>query len=107
VIESLAAGVPCVCTPAAAEGFDFPEALQSCVAEGADGFAALIGHLHGNERDNGLLSQAGLDYVTRIFSPERLDAAMLSVRGPAALLQPIPNELGTSDRSGRAVEKTE
>ena len=28
VIESLAAGIPCVCTPLAAEGLDFPTALR-------------------------------------------------------------------------------
>ena len=37
VIDSLSAGLPCVCTPIAAEGLDFPEALQACIAESADG----------------------------------------------------------------------
>jgi len=42
LIESLAAGVLCVCTPLAAEGLDFPNALEACVAGSAKGLAALI-----------------------------------------------------------------
>jgi len=103
VIESLAAGVPCACTPVAAEGFDFPEALQSCVGEGAGGLAALIGNLHGNARDNGVLSQAGLDYVTRNFSPEQLDAAMGRVLAPAGPLQPTPSGSGNDPNCARRV----
>lgn len=32
VLDSLAAGIPCVCTPAAAEGMDLPQALLDLVA---------------------------------------------------------------------------
>ncbi len=83
VVESLGAGLPCVCTPVAAEGFDFPEALQSCVAENAEGLAALICKLHEEEEANRACGQAGLEYVAAAFSNETLDAAMLRVLGPA------------------------
>jgi O-antigen biosynthesis protein len=84
VIESLNAGLPCVCTSIAAEGLDFPEALQACIADSAAGLAALICDLHDNEPVNAAYGRAGLDYVTTAFSSERLDAAMRGALGPAA-----------------------
>jgi hypothetical protein len=48
VIESLAAGVPRVCTPAAAEGLTLPEPLRTC-ADGAEAIASTICDLHGQE----------------------------------------------------------
>jgi glycosyltransferase involved in cell wall biosynthesis len=84
VIESLNAGVPCACTPIAAEGLNFPPVLQRCIAEGADGLAALICELHDNELTNEICSRGGLDYVGSAFSSERLDIAMLRMLGAAA-----------------------
>ena len=81
VIESLGAGLPCVCTPQAAEGFDFPARLQACVADGASALAELICGLHDGEEANAAARQAGLDYVTTVFSDDRLDAAMLRALG--------------------------
>jgi glycosyltransferase involved in cell wall biosynthesis len=86
VIESLSAGLPCVCTPIAAEGLELPEALQACVAEGADALAALICNLHDNERANKACGRAGLEYIKSAFSNERLDAGIRRVLGPAATL---------------------
>jgi O-antigen biosynthesis protein len=86
VIESLSAAIPCVCTPFAAEGLDFSEALQSCVAETAADLAALICDLHNDEQANKNCGQAGLDYVRAAFSEEALDVAMLRALGPAATL---------------------
>ena len=87
VVDSLSAGMPCVCTPVAAEGLDFPEALRACIADSADGLAALICDLHDNEQTNDVCGRAGLDYVTTAFSNETLDAAMRGVLGPAAPLE--------------------
>ncbi|MGB7102410.1 MAG: glycosyltransferase, partial [Xanthobacteraceae bacterium] len=86
VIDSLGAGLPCVCTPIAAEGLDLPEALQACIAESADALAALICKLHDEEQANDACGRAGLDYVKAAFSNERLDAGMRQVLGPAAPL---------------------
>ena len=88
VIESLGAGLPCVCTPVAAEGLDLPEALQACVAESAEGLAELICKLHENEEANLACGHAGLDYVAAAFSNEKLDAAMLRVLGAGRSLRP-------------------
>ncbi len=86
VIDSLGAGLPCVCTPIAAEGLDLPEPLQACIAESADALAALICKLHDDEQANDACGRAGLDYVKAAFSNEKLDAGMRQVLGPAAPL---------------------
>lgn len=88
VIESLGAGLPCVCTPVAAEGLDLPKALRACVVESAEGLAELICKLHENEEANLACGHAGLDYVGSTFSNEKLDAAMLRVLGSGRSLRP-------------------
>ncbi len=50
VADSLAAGVPCVCSAVAAEGYALPPPLQSLVAEDAAGLAASIIRLHERRR---------------------------------------------------------
>ena len=90
VIDSLGAGLPCVCTPVAAEGLEFPEPLQTCIADDTEGLAALICKLHDDEEANQVSARAGVEYVTMAFSNERLDAGMRRVLGPAALLEPRP-----------------
>jgi len=84
VIESLAVGVPCVCTPVAAEGLELPAALAGCITEGAAGLAALICAIHNDEALNTRYGRAGLDYIAEALSVERLDAAMRRVLGLAA-----------------------
>ncbi len=83
VIESLAAGVPCICTPVAAEGLDFPPALEGCVAEGVERFAALICQMHDDEAANDTYSRAALRYIGDVFSPESLNSAMRRALGAA------------------------
>jgi len=92
VIESLAAGIPCICTPLAAEGLDFPKALEAGVAESAKGLAALICGLHDKKKANEACASAGLDYVAEFFSDERLDTGMRRVLGPAAPVQATVRE---------------
>jgi glycosyltransferase involved in cell wall biosynthesis len=87
VVESLAAGVPCVCTPIGAEGLEFPPALQACVADGAKAVATLICDLHEAEGKNQACGRAGLAYVAELFSEQRLDAGMRGVLGPFAPAQ--------------------
>jgi glycosyltransferase involved in cell wall biosynthesis len=87
VVESLAAGVPCVCTPVGAEGLEFPPALQDCVADGAKALAALICDLHEAEGKNQACGSAGVAYVAELFSEARLDAGMRGVLGPFAPAQ--------------------
>ena len=49
MIDSLAAGLPCVMTPIGAEGLDLPAALERCIATTAEATAAAIGHLHNDK----------------------------------------------------------
>ena len=81
VIDSLGAGVPCICTTVAAEGLHLPDLLKECVAETADGLVRLVRKLHTNESANNACSLAGLEYVKAVFSNEKLDAAMRDVLG--------------------------
>ena len=83
VIDSLAAGVPCVMTPIGAEGLDLPSALEGCIAATADEIAAAISRLHNDRKANAACRAAGLRYIEEAFSEPQLDASMLQVLGPA------------------------
>ncbi len=76
VLDSLAAAVPCVCTPVAAEGMVLPPALDGCLAgtpqELADAILALHEDLAWNER----AATAGLAYIEERYSEVALDAAL-------------------------------
>jgi len=92
VIDSLSAGLPCVCTPIAAEGLDLPKTLRAYIAKSADELAALICNIHDDEQVNEVSGRAGLEYVKTAFSNEALDAAMLGVLGPVASPQPTSDK---------------
>ena len=83
VIDSLAAGIPCVMTPIGAEGLDLPAALEGCIATTAKAIAAAIGHLHNDRKANAACRAAGLGYIEEVFSETRLDALMQQALGPA------------------------
>jgi glycosyltransferase involved in cell wall biosynthesis len=83
VIDSLAAGIPCVMTPIGAEGLDLPAALEGCIATTAEAIAAAIGHLHNDRKANAACRAAGLGYIEEVFSETRLDALMQQALGPA------------------------
>lgn len=76
VLDSLAAGVPCVGTPVAAEGLALPTALDACIASDAHGIADAILALHDDLAWNGRAAQAGLAHVAEHYSDAALDAAM-------------------------------
>ena len=102
VIESLSAGIPCVCTNIAAEGFDLPAPLRTCVADDADAIAAAIVRLHSKKAENGRCGRAGLEFVAAEFSEARLDTLMseavgLTGRGVA----PVPR----TEASARTMPK--
>ena len=88
IVDSLAAGVPCVVTPIGAEGLDLPEALAGSIAQNADEIAAAILRLHEDAAANRGCRNAGLRYVEDVFSQARLDAAMARAIGMAADQQP-------------------
>jgi len=59
VLDSLAAGVPCIMTPVAAEGLGLPAGLLALVGEDAAQLAALICRLHRNEKAHRQAVRAG------------------------------------------------
>ena len=61
VLDSLAAGVPAVCSPIAAEGMDFPPSLQAQVADTPHALAQRVLQLHGDAGLNADMRDAGLD----------------------------------------------
>jgi O-antigen biosynthesis protein len=89
VIESLSAGIPCVCTPIAAEGLNLPAPLRAHVADRAEAIAASIVRLHGDEVENERCRRAGLEFVAAEFSEERLDLLMQQVAGMDRNEQPV------------------
>jgi glycosyltransferase involved in cell wall biosynthesis len=89
VVDSLAAGLPCVCTPIAAEGLDLPAALLSYVSDDADGLAAAIIRLHSDEAEAERCARVGLDYIAERFSEAAADAALRKAIGPLAGDNPV------------------
>jgi hypothetical protein len=76
VLDSLAAGVPCVMTPCAAEGVALPPALQRLVGHDAGELAALILRLHENRNANAAAAKAGLSLIRTVFSADAVTTAL-------------------------------
>ena len=76
VLNSLAAGIPCVMTPIAAEGLGLDGKLPSLVAETAEDIAALVLRLHADASALAALAEAGLDFVRRRYSHQATAAAL-------------------------------
>ncbi len=76
VLDSLAAGVPCVMSPVAAEGIPLPPLLQPFVAADAEGIAAAICRLHEDLAANDAVADAGQDLMRTRFNAEAVRDAM-------------------------------
>ena len=76
VVDSLAAGRPCICTSIAAEGLDLPQPLQWLIANDADGLARRIAQLHQDGHALRSAATAGLAFIADAFSDAMLDAAL-------------------------------
>lgn len=76
VLESFAAGVPCVMSEIAAEGMPLPPALQALVGRDADALAALICKMHSDEDASRVAAQAGLAMIGEYFSQDATVAAL-------------------------------
>ncbi|NHN87972.1 glycosyltransferase [Acetobacter conturbans] len=86
VLESFAAGVPCVMTPVAAAGLDLPPDLASLVAEGAEAFAACIAALYADPARCQVCGRLGQIYVSTAFSEEKV----LDTLGRAIAMARLP-----------------
>jgi len=79
VLESFAAGIPCVMSAVAAEGINLPPVLQALVAGNAEEMARIILNLQGDEDANAATAQAGLALVAAESSEERVLEAMTAI----------------------------
>ncbi len=90
VLASLAAGVPCVMSPIAAEGIDLPPALRTCVGQTSLELAEQVVRLHNDETANAIAAQAGLDMIARDYSEASLDAALkMAVMGTKPVMAEV------------------
>ena len=76
VLDSLAAGLPCVCSPIAAEGMNLPGTLSPLVGTSEEEIAAIILRLHADDTACIALSAAAQRWVSESFSPMSIDALL-------------------------------
>jgi glycosyltransferase involved in cell wall biosynthesis len=96
VLTSLAAGVPCVMSPIAAEGLELPQELAGTIAETTEAWVDAIAALYENEAAWRLCAEAGRRFIVAQFSAEnvrtQLQAALEATNGPApAEAEPVDN----------------
>jgi glycosyltransferase involved in cell wall biosynthesis len=96
VLESLAAGIPCICTPIAAEGLDLPDTLAQLVASDAGAIAALIMRLHGDAAFNAGCAEAGLAYIAARNSNDVIDTAMRAATQSSTMVATLPQVAAAS-----------
>ena len=83
VLDSLAAGLPCVCSPMAVEGMDLPAALDPLIGTTNLELAAAILGLHADDAAYAALAAIGLDWVANTLSRPRIDALFRQAVMPA------------------------
>lgn len=82
VLESMAAGVPCVMTGIAAEGLALPAILREWVGDNAQDLADRIVALHGDEALFRRAGGAGAAYIVENFSADAVrDALAVAIEG--------------------------
>ncbi len=96
VLDSLAAGVPCVCTGVAAEGLNLPAELQPLVAGDIPSFVEAVVKLHADEGLNQQLGLAALRYVASYLQEPRIDSLIRQAAGMPAGQTLTPNEPGAA-----------
>jgi GT2 family glycosyltransferase/glycosyltransferase involved in cell wall biosynthesis len=76
VLDSLAAGVPCVMTSVAAEGLNLPNDLSSLVVDEPEQFVSRIEAICRDDAEYQRLRGAGMAYIASHYSAERIDAML-------------------------------
>lgn len=74
VLESLAAGIPCVMTKVSAEGVELPKELQWLVADEPEALAERVATLCRDDARHRRLARAGKAHVAANYSAARIDA---------------------------------
>jgi glycosyltransferase involved in cell wall biosynthesis len=81
VLESLAAGLPCVMTPVAAEGIGLPALFKDLIHADAAGLAVTILRLYDNLDSCQQIGAAGREFIAASFTASRVDTAMTAALG--------------------------
>ena len=79
VLESFAAGIPCIMSPIAAEGIPLPDVLKAQVATDADAFAAQILRLHAEPDTAAAAAEAGVELIRGHYSDAVVVASLKAV----------------------------
>jgi hypothetical protein len=79
ILDSMAAGIPCACTPIAAEGLDLPDVLLPTIAAEASALVEVMYRLHEDVTFNEECRLAGLTYVAHRLSEAQIDKLMREV----------------------------
>jgi glycosyltransferase involved in cell wall biosynthesis len=100
VLDSLAAGVPCVCTPIAAEGLELGPALCSLIAADTAGVALSILRLYRDPALYAACRAEGLDLIASRHGEAQVDALMRE-----AVQAPAPASTTTAGEQGPVARK--
>jgi len=90
VLQSFAAGLPCVMSPIAAEGLSLPEGLDTLVGRDAAELAGLITLMHTDAARNGRAARAGRAWLARDFSAQSIRRQLRSAITKGARGQVLP-----------------
>ncbi|MCP9319598.1 Hint domain-containing protein [Acetobacter persici] len=81
ILDSMAAGVPCVMTPIAAEGMELPGDFTDATGETAEALAALIVNLHDDSTTHARLVRAGRRFIRERHDHARIIDALGRIAG--------------------------
>lgn len=88
VLDSLAAGIPCVMSPIAAEGLALPPSLRALVGGDAAELAALVCRLHRDEAACAKAGRAGVAFIRRHHNEGAVTTALqAAIEGRGAARQ--------------------
>ena len=76
VLESFAAGIPCVMTTIAAEGLDLPKAMLPLVVDEPEEIAARVAKLCRDKAEYRRIVDACKAYMSANYSAQRIDALL-------------------------------
>jgi hypothetical protein len=81
VLDSFAAGLPCVMTPIAAEGLPLSAALQGLVGDNPAALAERVVRYHADEMANAAAGAAAAGMAEQEFTPDRVRGALGEMLG--------------------------
>lgn len=89
VLDSMAAGVPCVMSAIAAEGLPTVPELNALIGDGTE-FVDKLLHIYSNKKLHRTMAQAGLDIIETSFSAGAVTTALAQALGQGSTVAPVP-----------------